>query len=178
MRRLVEAPLTRQLLQFALVGGIGFVLDVAVFNALRLTVLAPQQLHGGPVLAKVLSTVVAIAANWVGNRYWTFGPHRRSGEAGEAAEFLLASLLGLGVGVACLWVSHYLLGLTSVLADNVASNGVGLLLGSVLRFWLYRQWVYRPDRAERRARAAAERARDTPPTRFARPTVRSGDARA
>jgi putative flippase GtrA len=151
--------LFRQMLAFALVGGVGFVLDLAVFNALRLTILAPEAHHEGPILAKVISTAVAIAANWVGNRYWTFGPHRRDDSAAEAVEFLVVSLLGMGVGLGCLWVSHYALGFTSLLADNISSNVVGLLLGSVVRFALYRHWVYHPvrskARAERAARAAA-----------------------
>lgn len=139
--------LARQLMSFALVGGVGFVLDFAVFNVLRLTVLAPEVHHEGPILAKAISTAVAIAANWVGNRYWTFGPHRRTDSGKEAVEFLFVSLLGMGVGLACLWTSHYLLGFTSLLADNISSNVVGLLLGSVVRFALYRHWVYHPERS-------------------------------
>ena len=146
--------LFRQLFSFALVGGVGFVLDLAVFNALRLTILAPEAHHEGPILAKVFSTAVAIAANWVGNRYWTFGPHRRDDSGTEALEFLVVSLLGMGAGLGCLWVSHYALGFTSLLADNISSNVVGLLLGSVVRFALYRHWVYHPERSEARAQRA------------------------
>ncbi len=143
--------LLRQLFAFALVGGVGFILDLAVFNALRLTILSPESMHEGPILAKVISTAVAIAANWIGNRYWTFGPHRRDDSAIEAIEFLAVSLLGMGVGLGCLWVSHYALGYTSLLADNISSNVVGLLLGSIVRFALYRHWVYHPERSEARA---------------------------
>ncbi len=139
--------LFRQLFAFALVGGVGFVLDLAVFNVLRLTLFAPESIHEGPIVAKVISTGVAIAANWIGNRYWTFGPHRRTDSAVEAVEFLVVSLLGMGVGLACLWVSHYVLGFTSLLADNISTNVVGLILGSVVRFALYRHWVYHPERA-------------------------------
>ena len=138
--------LVRQLVAFALVGGVGFVLDLAVFNGLRLTVLSPEVHHEGPLIAKLLSTAVAIIANWIGNRYWTFGPNRRSDSGTEAVEFFLVSLLGMGVGLACLWVSHYALGYTSLLADNISSNVIGLLLGSVVRFALYRHWVYHPRR--------------------------------
>jgi putative flippase GtrA len=150
--------LARQLFAFALVGGVGFVLDLVVFNVLRLTVFAPEAHHEGPILAKLISTAVAIAANWVGNRYWTFGPHRRPDSGIEALEFLLVSILGMGIGLGCLWVSHYAFGWTSLLADNLSSNVVGLLLGSIVRFALYRHWVYQPGRASRkglRVRAAA-----------------------
>ena len=146
-----QQRLMSQLVKFGLVGGIGFVLDVGIFTLLRLTVLSPEVLHEGPLLAKVASTTVAILANWLGNRYWTFGPHRSSNTTREALEFLLVSLLGMGIGLGCLWVSHYALGFTSVLADNISSNVIGLALGSLFRFTLYRHWVYSPRRHERRA---------------------------
>lgn len=136
-----------QLWKFALVGGVGFVIDFGVFNLLRATVLSPEVLHEGPILAKVASTSLAIVANWLGNRYWTFGPHRRNDSATEAFEFLIVSLAGMGVGLFCLWISHYVLGFTSLLADNISSNVIGLLLGSLLRFALYRHWVYHPKRS-------------------------------
>lgn len=155
MRRPTIGALGRQLVQFALVGGVGFVVDTGVFNALRLTVFDPSRIHEGPLLAKTVSTIVAIAVNWIGNRYWTFGPHRSTRGAMEALEFLAVSILGMLVGLACLWVSHYLLGQTSALADNISANVVGLLLGSVVRFALYRHWVYHPGRANRVSAATA-----------------------
>jgi putative flippase GtrA len=152
------SALLHQLWKFALVGGVGFVVDVGIFNALRLTLLAPERVHEGPLLAKTISTVVAIVVNWIGNRYWTFGPHRSTRSAMEAMEFVAVSVLGMLVGLGCLFVSRYLLGLDSVLADNVSSNVVGLLLGSAVRFALYRHWVYHPARRHRvnASRAEAE----------------------
>jgi putative flippase GtrA len=145
-----------QLTRFAVVGGLGFVLDTAVFDLLRLTVLSPERMHDGPLLAKIASTTVAIAANWLGNRSWTFADSRRARSGGEALEFLLASLLGMGVGLLCLWISHYGLRLTTTVDDTVSANGVGLVLGSAVRFWLYRVWVYRPDRVTRGEAVTAE----------------------
>jgi putative flippase GtrA len=52
------------------------------------------------------------------------------------------------IGLSCLWVSHYALGFTSVLADNIASNVIGLGLGTLFRFTLYRMWVFAPHRGE------------------------------
>jgi putative flippase GtrA len=152
-----RSRLLSQLGKFGLVGGVGFVLDVGVFTLLRVTLLSPDMLHEGPILAKVISTSLAIVANWLGNRYWTFGPHRSTRTALEAAEFLVVSLLGMAIGLFCLWVSHYVLGFTSVLADNVSSNVIGLILGSVFRFTLYRHWVYSPARAHRRSTRAEQR---------------------
>jgi putative flippase GtrA len=105
-------------------------------------------MHEGPLVAKTVSTLVAIAANWVGNLYWTFGPHGRTRSALEAAEFVAVSVLGMLVGIGCLYASHCLLGLDAVLADNISSNVIGLLVRrSNLR--LYRHWVYHPARGHR-----------------------------
>lgn len=133
-----------QFLRFTAVGGFGLVVDVGVFNLLRVTVLSPEHLHEGPVVAKVVSTSLAIVVNWIGNRYWTFGQHRRPNAAREGVEFALVSIGGMLIGLLCLWVSHYLLGYTSLLADNISSNVIGLALGTAFRFWLYRTWVFRP----------------------------------
>jgi hypothetical protein len=50
--------------------------------------------------------------------------------------------VGLGISLACLAISHYGLGYTSKLADNVASFGPGLILGMGWRFWSFKRWVF------------------------------------
>jgi putative flippase GtrA len=142
-----------QLAKFGMVGLVGFAVDITVFNLLRATVFSPESMDSGPIWAKVVSTILAIMANWVGNRYWTFSKDRQSQTLREGLEFFAVSLVGMGIGLACLWVSHYVLGYTSVLADNISSNVVGLFLGAVFRFVLYRYWVFSPTR-----RAAGEAA--------------------
>jgi len=135
-----------QLARFGVVGLFGFVVDVGVFNLLRATLLEPSVVHEGPFIAKVISTCLAIATNYVGNRYWTFGATRRSQVAREGLEFVLVSVGGMLITLACLWVSHYALGFTSVLADNISGNVIGLGLGTVFRFAFYRSWVFHPSR--------------------------------
>jgi len=135
--------LITQFAQFGIVGLGGLVVDVAVFNILRLTLLSPDVIHEGPIIAKVLSTSLAIIVNWLGNRYWTFSSRRRSSKLREAFEFAVVSVGGMLIALACLWVSHYVLGFTSLLADNIATNVVGLALGTAFRFTFYRLWVFR-----------------------------------
>lgn len=143
-----KAAFLWELVQFGLVGGVGLVIDIVVFNALRTTVLSPVSVHGGPIIAKTISTSLAIAGNWVGNRLWTFRTRRRQDLVREGVEFAVVSVAGMLIAVGCLWVSHYLLGYTSLLADNVSSNMVGLALGAVFRFALYRWWVFAPEREQ------------------------------
>jgi putative flippase GtrA len=142
-------------LKFGAVGALGFVVDFTVFNLLRTTVLDSADVHAGPIYAKVISTVLAILVNWLGNRYWTFSENRQNRTMREGVEFLAVSLVGMGIGIACLWFSHYVLGYTSVLADNISGNVVGLILGAVFRFTLYRCWVFAPARADAPAGARA-----------------------
>ncbi|MBX3194007.1 MAG: GtrA family protein [Microbacteriaceae bacterium] len=137
-----------QFARFGVVGGVGFVVDLVVFNLLITTVLSAQLIHEGPLLAKVASTTIAIVCNWLGNRFWTFRAHRGRQLLREGIEFGIVSVGGMLIGLGCLWVSHYALGFTSVLADNIASNVVGLGLGTLFRFTLYRTWVFAPHRGE------------------------------
>ena len=137
-----------QFTRFGLVGCVGLVVDFGVFNLLRATVFDPDRIHEGPVFAKIISTILAIIVNWIGNRIWTFREHRGRQLVREGVEFGIVSVGGLLIGLGCLFVSHYLLGFTSVLADNISSNVIGLALGTAFRFSLYRLWVFSPRRGE------------------------------
>ena len=136
-----------QLGKFGAVGLVGLVVDIAVFNILRATVLDPADVQGGSLIAKVISTALAILVNYLGNRYWTFGQTRRNQLLREGVEFLLVSLGGMLIALGCLFFSHYVLGFTSALADNIAGNVVGLILGTLFRFAFYRYWVFHPSRS-------------------------------
>ena len=145
--------LALEVVRFGLVGGVGFVVDVGVFNLLRTTIMDPSVMHGGPVVAKLVSTTLAILVNWLGNRFWTFRERRRADVLRESVEFFAVSIAGMGIGLACLWVSHYVLGYRSLLADNISGNVIGLVLGAVFRFVLYRVWVFSDKRGGVRARS-------------------------
>ncbi len=139
MRRIIG-----QFGRFGVVGLVGFVVDVGLFNLLRATVLSPESDDLGPLAAKVVSVSVAICVNWIGNRYWTFRHERGERMLREAVQFAVVSVAGMLIALACLWVSHYVLEFRSALADNISANVVGLALGAVFRFWLYRAWVFAP----------------------------------
>lgn len=136
------------LVKFGVVGLIGLVIDVVLFNALRLGVFGEGTWAQSAIGAKTISTTVAIVFNWLGNRYWTFRRHRRRHALREFAEYAVVSVGGMAIALLCLWVSHYALGYTSLLADNIASNVVGLALGTAFRFLLYRYWVFGHHRAD------------------------------
>lgn len=126
-----------QLLAFGSVGLIAFVIDLSVYNILRGTIMQDQ-----PIGAKVASAAVSIVASWIGNRVFTFRATRSTSVFREGVLFVLMNLIGLGIAALCLFVSHYVLGYTSQLADNIAGNGVGLVLGTAFRFIAYRTVVF------------------------------------
>jgi putative flippase GtrA len=140
--------LISQFVRVGAVGLVGFVIQFAIFNVLRATVLDPATVHEGALWATFISTSVAIVCNWLGNRYWTFRTERRAHWWREGLEFALVSVGGLLIVLACVWFSEHVLDLHSVLSDNIANNVVGLVLGTIFRFTFYRLWVFRPSRPE------------------------------
>lgn len=136
------STLIRYALKFGVVGLVGYVVDVVLFNALRLGLLGDEYVWQGPLGAKIISVTVSTLVTWFGNRYWTFREHRRKNFVLELFEFAVVSVGGLLIALFCLWVSHYVLGFTSLLADNISTNVIGLTLGTAFRFLMYRYWVY------------------------------------
>ena len=135
--------LIAELAKFGVVGGIAYVVDVGLFNLLRF---GPGELLADKVLtAKIISAVVATIVAWVGNRQWTFAEHRTESKVREFATYAVVNIVGMGVAVATLWVSHYVLGFTSALADNIAANVVGVGLGTIVRYVGYKLLVFRGD---------------------------------
>lgn len=131
--------LVRQLVSFGAVGGLAFVVDITVYNILRATVL-----DGSPIWSKVVSVAVATVVAWLGNRYLTFRGERARGATAwrEGILFAAMNVVGLLIAAACLVISHYVLGFTSQLADNISGNVVGLVLGTAFRFFAYRALVF------------------------------------
>jgi putative flippase GtrA len=127
--------LVRELLKFGMVGGVAFVVDVGLFNLML-------HLTDKPLTSKTVSTVVATTVAYIGNRLWTFRRRSRAGVGREYTLFFLLNGVGLAIALGCLATSHYLLGFTSRLADNIAANVVGIALGTVFRFWSYRRFVF------------------------------------
>ncbi|MEO6116854.1 MAG: GtrA family protein [Pseudolysinimonas sp.] len=133
-------------LKFGVVGLICFAIDVGIFNLLRSGVFGTGHFFSEPIGAKITSSVISTVIAWLANRFWTFRERRRSDVGVEFLEFGAVGAVGIGIGVACVAISHYALGFTSLLADNIAANVVGLVLGTTFRFLMYRYWVFSGNR--------------------------------
>ncbi|MFF3495601.1 GtrA family protein [Streptomyces sp. NPDC002795] len=153
------AGVAREVAKFGVVGALGVLVNFAVFNLMR---------HGTDlqvVRASVIATVVAIAFNYVGFRYFTYRDRDKSGRTKELTLFLLFSAVGLVIENGVLYAATYGFGWNSPLQSNIFKF-LGMGLATLFRFWSYRTWVFKALPA-REAVASAESflgdSRSTPP---------------
>ncbi|WP_461142695.1 GtrA family protein [Spelaeicoccus albus] len=130
--------LVTELAKFGTVGSIAFLVDIGVYNALRFTVMEAH-----PIGAKVVSVFVATVFSWIGSRHWTFKHKTTRPPAREFVWFATINAGGLLIAAVCLYVSHYVLGFTSKLDDNISGNVIGLILGTAFRYLMYKFLLYR-----------------------------------
>ena len=135
--------------RFGTVGAVAFVIDIGLFNILRATLLADS-----PLTAKGISAIVATGFAYLANRHWTYRDRARTGYRRETLMFFATNAVALLIAWACLATTHYLLGLDSQLADNISGNVIGVALGTLFRFWVYRTWVFPEEPTQEETPAA------------------------
>jgi putative flippase GtrA len=102
-----------QLVRFGLVGGVGFIVNLAVYA------LFVHPLSTDYHVAAVAAWLVAVLNNFVLNRHWTFDA--RDGVARfQAIRFLMVSLVAFGVSLLILTALVEGGGLSKVLAQAIA----------------------------------------------------------
>ncbi|HKB50670.1 MAG TPA: GtrA family protein [Solirubrobacterales bacterium] len=96
LRAAVRRPASwLQLLKFGIVGGSGYLINLAVFSVLT------DNLDLHRLAAAIGAFCVAVANNFLWNRYWTFEPGDGH-PAFQAARFFAVSLAGLLINLAVL----------------------------------------------------------------------------
>ncbi|MER6615304.1 GtrA family protein [Streptomyces xantholiticus] len=150
--------LVREVAKFGAVGGAGLLVNLAVFNLVRHLTEIPV------VRASILATIVAIAFNYVGFRYFTYRDRDKSGRTRELTLFLLFSAVGLVIENGVLYAATYGFGWDTPLQSNIFKF-LGIGVATLFRFWSYRTWVFRalPGRdAARKAASVLEQRRPEP----------------
>ncbi|MDF5758186.1 GtrA family protein [Spongiactinospora sp. TRM90649] len=139
--------LAREIASFGAVGGVAFVLNMAVTNLLW-----AAWGDWGTLTAPVLATVVTTTFAYFANRHWTWRGMGRQGLAREY--FVFFTLNGIGLLLELLFVgfARYTLDTDDQLLLNLAKL-CGVALGTVFRFWSYKKWIFvlEPDQQVSRA---------------------------
>jgi putative flippase GtrA len=156
----VPAPLRallvkhREMLKFAFVGGICFLITLVVNYGLKLTILRDK-----PVTAQAIAVIIATIVSYVLNREWAFRTRGGRERAHEAALFFLISGMGVVLNTLPLWISRYWLDLqvphVDVLVQEFSDFASGMIVGTlvamVFRWWAFKKWVF-PDENARAGR--------------------------
>ena len=120
----------KQLGKFCVVGALGYLINLAVYDAL---------LHSGLhyLLAATCSFLVAVTSNYTWNRLWTFREQR--GHLGiQGMRFFLVSLAALGANLVVLHLLVVYGGLGRLLAQAVA-----IVVVTPLNFVGNKLWSFR-----------------------------------
>jgi putative flippase GtrA len=138
-KRADRSALLREVVRFGAVGGLGVGVNLAVFNFSRAVTSLPV------VRCSVIATSVAIVFNYLGFRYFAYRHRDPQGRAAEFALFSFFSVVGLIIENGVLYVATYDFGWDSALQSNLFKV-MGIVCGTLFRFWSYRTWVFRVRR--------------------------------
>lgn len=123
------------------------IFDLAIFYSLSLTILEEK-----PVVAKVLSGILATVLSYILNREWSFKNRGGRERHHEALLFFTISGIGVLLAAAPLWIANNVFDIradqenltTLVVVDFVLNYIIGNLLQMVFRFWALRRFAF-PD---------------------------------
>lgn len=118
-----------QLLKFGLVGGVGYLVNLAVF-----ALLTGLGVHH--VIAAIGAFCVAVTNNFLLNRYWTFEPGEGPAHF-QAARFFTVSLASLGLNIAVLelLISHHVTG-------ELAAQAIAVAVAMPFNFLGNKLWTF------------------------------------
>lgn len=152
MRR--GAPELRTLVKFTLVGGSGYIVNLAVFAAAQ-----AAGLHH--VLSATIAFLVAVGNNFHWNRRWTFNAVGVEAVHRQARRFLLVSVLSFLVSLGIL------VALVAAGMPALAAQALSIAVVTPLGFLGNRVWTFAETgalrRHARRLREARQLARQSPP---------------
>lgn len=141
-QRVREAhPEVKRFIKFAIVGGIGALLDVTVLNVLILVVGVPKE------VANIISVCCAIISNFTWNRLWTFPESREHAVHSQLTKFVVVNLVGLAINQLVFILTDNLIFLPLMPQhETIAYNLAKACAIGVVLFWNFginRIWTYR-----------------------------------
>jgi putative flippase GtrA len=127
--------LLKEISAFGVVGAVAFVVDIGLFQLLYASAGVDA------VIAKVVSTLVAMTLAYLGHRFWSFSHRVHARPGRQSLVFALINGVTLALGAGVIWLVRYPLGQESVLVVQLA-NLATIALGTVIRYLGYRRWVF------------------------------------
>lgn len=128
-----------QFILFGLIGGTGLLVNLGLYTFFVLTFL-----QGHEMIANVLAVSLTILFNWIGNKVLTFKNSDKKAHI-EALQFFVSSAIALPLNIACLYISRDILGYKDLISGNI-SLIVATGIGMVVKFLLYKFWVFKPSK--------------------------------
>jgi len=131
--------------KFAVVGIVATGVSVLTFNLLVHGYWFIDQaiLRNHAITAYVIASAAGMVVSYRGSRSWAFSDREPTHPDGGRTAFLVINVVTMLLPVGCLWFTRNVLGLDDPLSDNISANVVGLFLGFVARFFLFRRFVFR-----------------------------------
>ncbi|MBB6628949.1 GtrA family protein [Nocardioides sp. KIGAM211] len=131
--------------RFLTVGGVATIVAFVIFNFLvhGFNTEHKALLDDHVIVAYVLANTVGMLISYRGSRSWAFRDRPPVHADGGRTAFVIINLATMVLPIGCLAVSRNVLGLDDPYSDNISANVIGLFLGLVARFYLFRTFVFR-----------------------------------
>lgn len=147
-------------LKFAVVGGVGFVVDLGTLVILQATILPPVNTVSVAV-ATTIAFLAAIASNFTWNRFWTYPDSRSRSVRTQFIQFTIISVIGWLARTVWISLAYTPLGalllppVRAVFHDfasaanaearlgTVAAQIIGVIVVMFWNFFANRYWTYR-----------------------------------
>jgi putative flippase GtrA len=140
-RRLLR--ITAEAAKFLAVGGVATAVSLVAFNVLvHGWTGEPGPLADSPLPAFVVANAIGMLVSYRGNRSWTFRGREVVGVIGGRPTYYVINVASMALPLACLAFSRYVLDRTDAVSDNLAANVIGLALGTAVRFWAFRRFIF------------------------------------
>ncbi len=136
-RRLYERfrLLIHEAAKFGIVGIVGVFVNLAISDWMHYAV------GVGATAAAIVGAVVTTITSYLANRYWSFKHRARTGLGRETLIFAVLNGVGIVIQAGTVWALIHGFGLSGKLLYTFA-NGLGIVLGTIFRWWSYRKWVF------------------------------------
>lgn len=135
-------------LKFAVVGAIGAVIDLGIFNLLTIA------FDVKALIAQAVSFSLAVISNFIWNRFWTYPDSRGKPIGGQLIQFVIVSIIGLAIRTlifdrleeGLIWLSSLIVPAGFFLSPKVIGHNLSLATVIVIimfwNFFVNRYWTY------------------------------------